>query len=168
MPQLPAVWPRININICILIFKCVKCAGKHKSTECHIQPERKMENFVRKCSNCQGLHTANHIDCPAYLQYLETLMNKRNRTQQPRRINATAALRRENISYGNIASGQKQHQPTKTQPRQMNQAQFPQLKIKTHHLQQQTSQKIPNDEFRCRNPKIKVSKISYDEKFLLK
>ncbi|GBN36252.1 hypothetical protein AVEN_233541-1 [Araneus ventricosus] len=43
--------------------KCVICAGSHESRDC---PNKNKENFVTKCANCGGNHTASYRGCPRF------------------------------------------------------------------------------------------------------
>lgn len=63
-------------NNCYKTSKCVKCAGKHISTEC------KSTSYTPKCSNCNGEHQANDLNCPNYINYLSNInKNKINNNQ---------------------------------------------------------------------------------------
>lgn len=49
---------------CKLNNVCVACGGSHPTTAC---PEIKGNATVKKCSNCDGNHTANYKGCPVYI-----------------------------------------------------------------------------------------------------
>lgn len=48
-------------DLCSLPFACVKCAGKHPTSDC-----TKSSSVVAKCANCSGAHTASYRGCGVY------------------------------------------------------------------------------------------------------
>ena len=59
---------------CRLPPNCVKCAGKHHTSDC-----KKDIQTAPKCVNCDGQHTANFNQCPVLLKYL----NRRKNSGKP-------------------------------------------------------------------------------------
>lgn len=52
---------------------CVKCAGEHHTSQCHLTVRGSSEV---KCANCGGAHTANYSGCEKYIRYVQSLKNK--------------------------------------------------------------------------------------------
>ncbi|GBM40285.1 hypothetical protein AVEN_34225-1 [Araneus ventricosus] len=50
-------------SLCKMNPKCVICAGTHEYRDC---PNKNKENFVTKCANCGGNHTASYRGCPRF------------------------------------------------------------------------------------------------------
>lgn len=63
-----------TINYCARHFTCVKCAGKHSSTNCPMSRDCKPT-----CANCAGDHPANYRGCIAY----QNALKARNCKQYP-------------------------------------------------------------------------------------
>lgn len=53
-------------NNCLRPYRCVKCAGAHKTSDC----QKKDRNSPAKCALCQGSHPANHKGCEVYKEIL--------------------------------------------------------------------------------------------------
>lgn len=63
---------------CKLTSVCVACGGKHVTINC---PYDKSDSNTKKCSNCNGNHTANYRGCPVYVHiYNSTKQQNRPRT----------------------------------------------------------------------------------------
>lgn len=75
---------------CTLNDVCVICGELHNSKLCN---KEKKEASVRKCSNCDGNHTANYRGCPIYLE-LKRRINPRQRAEQ-RMLNRLSSARTE-------------------------------------------------------------------------
>jgi hypothetical protein len=75
---------------CTLSDVCVICGELHSSQACN---KVKTETSVRKCSNCDGNHTANYRGCPIYLE-LKRRINPRQRAEQ-RMLNLRSSARTE-------------------------------------------------------------------------
>lgn len=52
-------------NNCMRPYRCVKCAGPHKTTECTKSP-----NTPATCALCEGSHPANYRGCQVYREVL--------------------------------------------------------------------------------------------------
>lgn len=63
--------------------RCLKCAGKHLTRTC-----LKSRETAAKCANCEGEHPANYSKCQAYLERLDRLEEKRNKSQPKKYIQA--------------------------------------------------------------------------------
>lgn len=66
---------------CQLTSVCVACGGKHITKNC---PLDKADSNTKKCSNCNGNHTANYRGCPVYVHiYNSTKPQNRPRIHPP-------------------------------------------------------------------------------------
>lgn len=112
---------------CKLSSICVACGGLHSTTEC---TKDKNDVNSRKCSNCNGHHTANFRGCPVYAHLLKSI-NRPNRPhiyaqeiqqqeQQtiPQPSRPTPFMQRSNYtSYADVAKSQ-MHQTFENSPQQ--------------------------------------------------
>lgn len=102
---------------CHMPPKCVKCAEPHL-TENHQGPETNP-----KCANCQGEHTANHRECPTYLDYIEkinTVSSKKPTVNSQNSFKSNYV--KPNISYAtNLKSNSTPNQNQTTQNQTQNQ-----------------------------------------------
>ena len=72
-------------DCCRLPFRCLRCSGAHRSSDCD---KPRSEDFVPKCANCGGQHSANYKGCPLHKIKLEAL--KTSKPSQISRAPATA------------------------------------------------------------------------------
>lgn len=69
---------------CSRQYRCVKCAGKHSTTECN-----KAEDMEAKCVNCGGSHPASYRGC-IVAKELQMIKNKKLKTKQMPSSNISA------------------------------------------------------------------------------
>lgn len=71
--------------------KCVRCGGQHHSKNCPLlQPQPDFPNAKKKipeekvkCGNCNGPHTANYLECPSRVRYLQDVGKINESRQKP-------------------------------------------------------------------------------------
>lgn len=83
-------------NYCMRPYRCVKCAGGHKSSEC----SKKDRKTPAKCALCLRDHPANHKGCQVYKEILERKRNK-SRFSKPTPGVATDEIR-PGIDHANV------------------------------------------------------------------
>lgn len=99
---------------CSRLSRCVKCAGKHVSTECN-----KTKEAVAKCVNCGGSHPASYRGC-IVAKELQAIRNKKvSKSNQNTVTNDNEVIARtsnqqqrsaeprteDNISYASVTAG---------------------------------------------------------------
>lgn len=65
---------------CKLSSICVACGEQHETKSC---PKDKSDTSFRRCSNCNGHHTANFKGCPVYMHFYKQTNHPRKLYQQP-------------------------------------------------------------------------------------
>lgn len=68
---------------CRLNSVCVACGENHSTSKC---PHNKKDTMVKKCSNCNGNHTACYKGCPVY-QYIAHAQNQNKRSRHHNIVN---------------------------------------------------------------------------------
>lgn len=84
---------------CNLSERCVKCTGSHATKTC----PKTDRTSPAQCCNCKGDHPANYRQCPARVEYLQRLSQKRHlQSNKPNLIplseNRRTAIRAEPVS----------------------------------------------------------------------
>lgn len=100
---------------CTRPYKCVKCGGDHKSTDC-----KKLKDTPATCALCGGKHTANWKGCTVY-RNLQSVKSKQSNAIPTTHNNAQTRIVRpstqqgvtSNVSYASNVSGPRTvNQPT--------------------------------------------------------
>ncbi|CAH2216938.1 jg8323, partial [Pararge aegeria aegeria] len=76
-------------NNCMRPFRCVKCAGPHKTTMC-----TKSANTPALCCLCTGSHPANYKGCKVYKEILSRKIQKPSKLQNIRKQNEAESSKR--------------------------------------------------------------------------
>ncbi|KAF7283939.1 hypothetical protein GWI33_022766 [Rhynchophorus ferrugineus] len=104
---------------CRKSYRCVKCAGEHKTGDC----TRKVRDEKVKCVNCNGNHPANYKGCAVHKQLQQklypALREKRHQQKQSTTTNLPLPTRtsQPDIIYAQIVeNGSAQKRETISQP----------------------------------------------------
>jgi len=109
---------------CTLRTVCVACGDFHPTKDC---PKDRNDPSAKKCSNCEGNHTANYRGCPVFIAKKRSLHTPlRPRTQstefapQQTQPNFPSAPQFPTESYANILKGNTQNTETQNGPQSLN------------------------------------------------
>lgn len=121
---------------CKLSSICVACGEQHETKSC---PKDKTDTRLRRCSNCNGQHTANFKGCPVYMHFYKQTNHPQKLYQQPHYNQTqqyqppppplfTGQNNSSNPSYADITKNQeRQSQHRSNQTNQTNQENFNQI-----------------------------------------
>lgn len=123
-------------SYCKLTNVCVACGGLHPTSACD---KDKNNPETRKCSNCNGNHTANYRGCPVF----ESINKRSNYARQSSQPHKTTKN-----SPSNLLAGNKSHTPHQLQtgpaipsdqnPNKLSYAEAAKINLSSHDKPQQS------------------------------